>query len=67
MTITIDGMTGGIGAPNVQAGAEVALQLLLAGYSVHVNGLRVVVFYGPGYDYAMWDEGDFKGQPLYQS
>lgn len=63
MTITVDGIHGALSAP-LAAGPQLALDLLMAGYSVRINGLRVAVYYGPGYDYVMWDEGDFAGQQV---
>ena len=64
MHITIDGFTGGITVPNAESGTELAMTLMVEGYVVKVNGLRVRMYYGPGYDLVEWAEGDFEGQPL---
>lgn len=60
MTITVDGIHGALSAP-LAAAPQLALDLMCAGYSVRINGLRVRTYYGPGYDYAEWAEGDFEG------
>ena len=65
MHITISGFAGGITGRNAEDSVSLALTLLLEGYSVQVNGLRVLVEYGPGYNSVIWDEGDYKGEALH--
>lgn len=64
MHITIDGFSGGITAPNADEAVSLALTLLLEGYCVRVNSLRVIVEYGPGYNTVVWGEGDYEGRAL---
>jgi hypothetical protein len=64
MHITIDGFSGGITAPNAEEATSLALTLLLEGYGVRVNALRVNVEYGPGYNSVVWGEGDYVGDRL---
>ena len=66
-SITIDGLNGAISTSKVAEAIELVETLLHGGYSVNVNALRVRLFYGPGYDSVMWDEGDFVGQTLTES
>lgn len=64
MHITISGFSGGITARTNDEAIALALTLLLEGYGVQVNGLRVNVEYGPGYDTVVWSEGGFQGEKL---
>jgi hypothetical protein len=64
MHITIDGFSGGITARNNDDAISLALTLILEGYGVRVNGLRVNVEYGPGYNSVVWGEGDYVGDRL---
>ena len=64
MVITVDGIGGALDVPNTAAGAQLALDLLFAGYIVRANALKVAIYHGPGYDMLIWAEGDFDGQPV---
>ena len=63
--ITISGFQGGLTPQSDADVVDMAQTLLLAGYSVKINALRVRVNYGPGYNTVIWDEGDFSGQPVH--
>jgi hypothetical protein len=62
-TITIDGMPGAL-SPSGNEVVELALSLIAAGYSVKINGLRVRVSFGPGYDTLTWAEGSYTDSPV---
>lgn len=64
MHITIDGFSGGMTPPHREDAIAFALTLLLEGYGVRVNGIPVIVEYGPGYNSVVWNEGDYKGEAL---
>lgn len=64
MFVSIDGFSGGMTPPNHDDAIAFVLTLLLEGYCVRVNSLRVNVEYGPGYNSVIWGEGDYEGRAL---
>jgi hypothetical protein len=64
MFITIDGFGGGLTASKKVEATALTLTLLLEGYMPKINGIRVGVEYGPGYNTVVWKEGDFEGNPV---
>lgn len=62
MHVTIDGTPGGVTPSTAEDAVNLALMLLQAGYSPRINGLRVTLNFGPGYNYVTWAEGDFANQ-----
>lgn len=64
MFLTIDGIKGGLSELTAEKADNLAKELLQAGYSIRINGLRVNLQYGPGYNYVTWGEGDYMDQSI---
>ena len=64
MFVSIDGFKGGLTVDKASDANELAVTLIMAGYCVRINALRVNMHYGPGYQYAVFGEGSCMDQSI---
>lgn len=57
-TVSIDGIQGELSLDSLESAADLALTLMLQGYSVRISHKPVGIFYGPGVDYVVWKDSE---------